>query len=94
VDDTHIPPAETVEAFEDCLDKADTVAAVTAPWSGRDTLLDRAGEREGVTERVGLDEPVEEPPALPDTERVLVADCHRTLPAGGRRVRPCRGVLP
>jgi len=77
VDDTHIPPAETVEAFEDCLDKADTVAAVAAPWSGRDALLDRASEREGVTERVNLDEPVEEPPALPDTERVLVADCHR-----------------
>jgi hypothetical protein len=76
VDDEHSPPAETVEAFEDCLDGADTVAVVAAPWSGRDALLDRAGEREGVTERVSLDGPVEEPPELPDTERVLVADCH------------------
>jgi hypothetical protein len=77
VDAEYSPPAETVEAFESCLDRADTVAAVAAPWSGRDALLDRAGEREGVTERVSLDGSVEEPPALPDTERVLVADCHQ-----------------
>jgi hypothetical protein len=76
VDDEYIPPAETVEAFEDCLDGADAVAVVAAPWSGRDALLDRAGEREGATERVSLDGTVEESPALPDTERVLVADCH------------------
>jgi len=77
VDEECVPPAETVEAFEDCLDSAATVAAVAAPWSGRDVLLDRAGEREGVTERVHLDGSTEGPPTVPETERVLVADCHR-----------------
>jgi len=75
VDAECIPPAETVEAFEDCLDSADTVAVVAAPWSGRTALLERAGEREGRTERVSPNEA--ESPALPDAERVLVADCHR-----------------
>jgi hypothetical protein len=77
VDAECIPPAETVEAFEDCLDSADTVAVVAAPWSGRAALLERAGEREGATERLSLDEAADESPTFPDTERALVADCHR-----------------
>jgi hypothetical protein len=63
MDGEYIPPPETVEAFENSLDAADTVA-VAAPWSGRDALLDRAGERERVTERVspnGTDEPLDGP---------------------------------
>jgi len=75
VDAECIPPAETVEAFEDCLDSTDTVAVVAAPWSGRTALLERAGEREGRTESVSPGEA--EPRVLPDAERVLVADCHR-----------------
>jgi hypothetical protein len=76
MDSEHVPPPETVAAFEDSLDTADTVAVIAAPWSGRDTLLDRAGERDGTTERVSLGR-TDEPRALPDVEHVLVADCHR-----------------
>jgi hypothetical protein len=76
VDPEYTPPAETVEAFENCLDEADRVAVVGAPWSGRTALLDRAAEREGATERVTLGGPVAESPALPAAERVLVENCH------------------
>jgi hypothetical protein len=41
VDTECILPAETVEAFWDCLDSADTVAVVAAPWSSRAALLER-----------------------------------------------------
>lgn len=76
MDPEYAPPAETVESFENCLDSADTVAVVAAPWSGRSVLLDRAAEREGATERVTLDGPVEESPNLPEAERLLVEDSH------------------
>jgi hypothetical protein len=77
VDPEYIPPAATVEAFEDCLDGADRIAVVGAPWSGRTALLDRAAEREGSTERVSLDGPVEAAPTLPAADRVLIENCHR-----------------
>lgn len=76
MDKAYTPPAETVEAFEDCLDTADAVAVVAAPWSGREALLDRAEAREGSTTRVTLDGPTDEPPDIPAAGRVLVADCH------------------
>lgn len=67
---------ETVDAFEECLDDAKTIAVVAAPWSGRSALLDRAAERSGTTERVTLESTVEEPPVVPDSDRVLVDGCH------------------
>ena len=96
MDEGYIPQPEAVEAFEDCLDRADTVAVVAAPWSGRNALLDRAVEREGTTERVSLDGPVEESLTLPSAERVLVEDCHhlyrRTIDGFGHLDRFCRDV--
>lgn len=95
-DEDYIPRTETVEAFEECLDRADTVAVVAAPWSGRDALLDRAAELSDDVERVTLDAPVEESPPLPDSECVLVENCHHLYRRGIDGFAPldqlCRAV--